>query len=92
MKPKPYPDLVCSDCAEGAGGKLASRAADWRLRRCDVCRKHVLVTSPSDYGWPRFPGHEVRVTICPAMWAIGSIFDRVTARARGRKGADTGSG
>ncbi len=48
---------VCKVCATQAGGVCSSDAV-WSVGRCDVCGDATAVTSPQEYGSPRFEGFE----------------------------------
>ena len=62
-KLKPYPSLVCINCALDALRK-ENRAvpkdhlATYHYDFCGVCGKREYVTEPRDYGYPKFEGYE----------------------------------
>jgi len=49
-----YPHLVCSDCANEAGGQMPEgHLATWHVELCPVCGEVKPVTEPRDFGRPK---------------------------------------
>lgn len=59
---KPYPYDVCLDCGKkyrNAGHPDYATMITMSYGTCEVCgEKETSVTTPGDFGWPDFPGHE----------------------------------
>lgn len=53
---KPYPKVVCWDCANPVKKVKAMGAITVHQDKCGVCGKVTGVSTPGDYGWPDFPG------------------------------------
>ena len=58
-----YPDQVCAECAKDALDPMEWQDLghrDYTLWEdvCRVCDENKMVTSPRNYGWPRFMGFD----------------------------------
>jgi hypothetical protein len=55
-----YPDFVCKECAERAGGSskrsraLCNMVATYHMGKCDICGQEKPLTQPRDFGYPNF--------------------------------------
>lgn len=55
-----YPDWVCKECVNAAGGSskrsraLCRMVATFHKGKCGVCGKEKYVTQPRDFGYPNF--------------------------------------
>lgn len=59
---KPYPSDVCLDCGQkyrNPGHPDYATMITMSYGTCEVCgEKETGVTTPGDFGYPDFPGHE----------------------------------
>lgn len=55
MQSNNYPVHVCSECSYAHGGKyIEGHIGSFFQSLCDVCNEWKSVTSPSDFGFPKF--------------------------------------
>ena len=61
---KPYPTEVCFTCGQKhSTNKTDIQGSTFRVGSCDVCAEANLgVTSPRDFGYPKFKGFEYHTT------------------------------
>jgi hypothetical protein len=56
---KPYPSLICHDCATSSGGhRRVDTHATYDMGRCPICKEAEWLTDPRVYRYPVFEGFE----------------------------------
>ncbi len=69
----PYPRLICSDCADKAGGKRPMIAC-FHMNICDVCNEWTMVTQPRDYGYPDVSSSHDHAKILSNMQKVKDLY------------------